>query len=342
VNTRADQTRVAVVGCGAAARLLHVPALARRDDCALVALVDPARDRAAQLARRHRVPHVLSDHRALADIGATAAIVAAPNDLHAPLTLDLVGMGLDVLVEKPVAVTVKQADAMVDAANSAAALVAVGMFLRFAAGNRAVKSMLDARLIGEVSSFQVRWGVDYAWPVSTGYLLDRQRAGGGTLIDVGPHVIDLIRWWLGEVAAFEYWDDSYGGVEADCLLELTLETGVSGSVELSRTRDLGYVATIQGERGALEVDMVGGAVTLRLPDGTAVEGAGVTAAGGVDGDLLGFTQAEHDDFLQAVRHRRPPAVTVADGRATLALIEACYGERRLLELPWVASPGAVP
>jgi predicted dehydrogenase len=160
--------RLAVVGCGAAAGLLHLPALSRRRDCEVVAVIDPDRGRAQRLARRFGVPRVLTDHREVADTGATAAVLAAPNDLHAALTIDLVEMGLDVLVEKPVALTVADADAMAAAAARAGAVVGVGMLLRFAAANRTAKSLIDQGVLGAVQSFTIDAGVEYAWPVSTG------------------------------------------------------------------------------------------------------------------------------------------------------------------------------
>ena len=164
-------------------------------------------------------------------------------------------------------------------------------------------------------------------------------------MDLGTHTLDQLLWWLGEVKSFEYYDDNYGGVEADCKLELTLESGAVGTVEVSRTRDLRNTAIIRGERAELEVALVQNSVSLRFPDATASITSPVIFSqepillNQKSADLIA---AEHADFLEAIQLKRQPAIPGSEGRRSIALIEACYAERRLWKLPWVeVQPAAV-
>jgi predicted dehydrogenase len=330
-----EPVRLAIVGCGAMTRLVHLPGLARRSDCRVVALVDRDGARARVLAERYEVPQALTDHRHLRDVD--AAIVSVPNHLHASVTIDLLHGGMDVLVEKPLTITTDEADEVITAARSSDAILAVGHLFRYADANRLTKAILDSGLIGEVTAFEIRNGVDFSWPVATTYLLQRATAGGGVLMDLGPHTFDLLLWWLGDVADVRYRDDSYGGVEADAEVRLTMVSGATGSVTLSRTRDLRARAAFYGARAQLEVAFTANDVRLILADGSALDGhANLPDRHAVADQHFGhFGVAEHDDFLTAVREQRPPMVTGEEARRSLALIETCYAIREPLELPWV-------
>lgn len=340
--TQDAPVRLAVVGCGAAAQHLHLPALAGRRDCDVAVLVDPLEQQAARLAREYGVPRVLTDHRQLTGLDVEAAVLTAPNDLHAAIAVDLAQAGIDVLVEKPVARCVDEAEAMRKAADEAGRILAVGMVLRFSAANQAARDFISSGMLGPISSFTAISGVEYAWPVATPYILHAAQAGGGALIDIGIHALDLLLWWLGDVDCFDYRDDYYGGVEADCLLDLTMASGAVGTVEVSRTRDLEQTITVQGEHASLRVGFVDGLLELSTPDGAVLSGVPGRDPSGWRADLVDFIIAEHDDFLSAVRSRRPPMVDVREALRSLALVESCYGQRRLWELPWVAPAGDRP
>jgi predicted dehydrogenase len=228
---------IAVVGCGAIVEQQHLPSLARlaaAGRCQVTTLVERDPARAARLAERFGIPEVLTDHhdllahaRSRAQTGSEpavdAVVVGLPNHLHAPISIDLLDAGLHVLVEKPVANTVSDCDAMIAAAEKAGVILAVGHMRRFAHAGRFAKWAIDSGLLGQITSFDIQNGFVYAWPVTTDYLWHKEKAGGGVLIDLGVHTLDQMLWWLGDVQSFTYYDDNYGGVEADCRIEVTLE-----------------------------------------------------------------------------------------------------------------------
>jgi predicted dehydrogenase len=335
---------IAIVGCGAMAEQQHLPSLTRRDDCQVVALVDQNKARAERLAKRFGVASVFTDFRHLLGLDIAAAIVALPNHLHAPVSIELLEAGIHVLVEKPMALSVAECDAMLKAAKAGQTVLAVGLMRRFSHAGQFAKWAIESGLLGRITSFNIQNGFIHAWPSATDSFLRREMAGGGVLIDLGVHALDQLLWWLGDVASFEYYDDNYGGVEADCKLQATLKSGAKGIVELSRTRDLRETAIIQGERAELEVALVQNSISLRFLDAA----VGITGHVTFPGQLVREGQrvsdliaAEHEDFLEAIRTGRPPAVSGAEARRSIALIEACYAARRPLKLPWV-EPESIP
>ncbi len=158
------------------------------------------------------------------------------------------------LVEKPMALTAAECDAMIAAAEEGGAVLAVGLMRRFLRSTRFVRHAVQTGLLGRIRRFDVREGIVYNWPVASDFFFRKETAGGGVLIDTGAHTLDSLLWWLGDVRSLDYFDDNYGGVEADCLLQLQMESGATGVVELSRTRKLRNTAIIEGDRASIEVD----------------------------------------------------------------------------------------
>ena len=332
-----------MIGCGAVAAINHLPALAVASRARATALVDAVPERAAALARRWGVPRVAADWRdVLGEID--AAIVTLPNSLHAPVAVDLLSRGVHVLVEKPMALSTAECDAMIAAAEGSGAVLAVGLDFRFIDGTRLVRDLLASGVLGRLRGFDLRQGVIPRWPFATDYLLRRETAGGGVLVDFGVHVLDLLLWWLGDWAEVEYRDDAAGGIESDCELALAMTSGVSGTVEISRTRNLRNTCRFEGERGTLEAEFWDPEPVVELR----VEGSGLSLSGrarragprtpAAAADFRELFRRQADDFAGAILDRREPWVPGREGRRSVALIEACYAVRRPLELPWTIQP----
>lgn len=338
-----SKVRLAVVGCGAVAQIHHVPAIAASDRVEAAVLVDADEKRARELADRFGVREVATDYRELPG-QVEGAVVALPNSLHAPVSIELLRRGVHVLVEKPMAMTVAECDAMIEAARAGRAVLAVGLDFRFFESSLLVRNLLRDGLLGEIRRFDLRQGVIPRWPFATDFLLKKEMAGGGVLADFGVHVLDLLLWWLGDLAATEYRDDALGGVESDCDMTLTTASGVTGTVEISRTRNLRNTCVFEGSQARLEVGIWDSDPQVRLSiAGSEVALAGHARRAGEKGinsglNFLDTFIRQIDDFARAIRCRREPFVPGCEGRRSLALIESCYAQRRFLELPWSVLP----
>src|SRR5262249_31836253 len=146
-------------------------------------------------------------------------------------------------------------------------------------------------------------------------MFKKESAGGGVLIDTGSHTLDALLWWLGDVAQFDYADDAEGGVEADCEIHLTMASGATGVVELSRTRELGNKVVIHGKHATLEA--MPGKVSL-IVNGCRVSGVADREDGPPTSDqYLPTIAASLHDWLDAIRFDRPPLVTGEEGRRSV-------------------------
>ena len=332
-----EPLRIAVVGCGAVAQLNHLPALAASRHAKAAVLVDRDLSRAQAQARRWGVPRAVADVAEMGEVD--AAIVALPNHLHAPVTIDLLRRRIPVLVEKPMAPTVADCDAMIAAAAETGVPLAVGLEFRFFDSTATVRELLASELVGPLTGLDLRQGVIPRWPFATDFMLRKETAGGGVLADFGVHVLDLLLCWLGDWRDVRCADDALGGLESDAVVDLTFASGLAGTVEVSRTRNLRNTCRFTGERGTLEVGIwdADPEITLHLPD------RDVQLAGRARGAKGGFTfhdafVRQLDDFASAVREGREPRVLGREGRRAVALVEACYAQRRPLALPWESPP----
>jgi predicted dehydrogenase len=131
--TGADRVRIGVVGCGMVAQAEHLPNLLQLSDrFEIAALADPSRTVREAMAARYSVAGVFDDHRRLLDAGGIdAVIVSAPAATHAQITLDALDAGLHVFVEKPLCITLADANAIVEARQGAGKVVQVGYMKRF-------------------------------------------------------------------------------------------------------------------------------------------------------------------------------------------------------------------
>jgi predicted dehydrogenase len=227
---------------------------------------------------------------------------------------------------------------MILAANAGNAILAVGMDFRFPKVSQFTHQVLRNGLLGNRLKFDLRIGKDLTTlSLRSDYLLRKETAGGGVLIDLGVHALDLILWWLGDYEQVDYHDDAMGGVEANCELRLQLQSGASGVIEVSRTRDLRNTCIISGERAALEVGLWDrmGLLKLNVQDQPiTLTRADVEATE----DWYDVFRRQFADFADAIRERREPFVPGCEGKRSVELIDDCYSSRQPLPQPWIIRP----
>jgi predicted dehydrogenase len=324
----------AVIGGGAVAERVHLPALARCAGIEATIIVDASEARARQMAERFGIARIATDYRDV--IGRVdAAIIGLPHQLHAPVAADLLNAKIPVLVEKPMALTPEECDVMIEAAAKSGAVLAVGLLRRCSPSLRWVKHALDAGMLGRLLSFDLAEGAVYRWPVASPSMFRRE--GGGVLADAGAHVLDLVLWWFGDHQSLVYRDDAMGGVEADCLLELEMAGGVGGRVELSRTRDMRNSCIITGERGAIEVGTkTDSVITVTWADGIGLSGRGAAGEHPSPTTLIDLFEPQLRQFIHAIRFGEEPFVSGIEARRSIALLSACYRARQPWVHPWDA------
>ena len=246
------------------------------------------------------------------------------------------------------AMSVRECDEMIDAAAPAAPSSPWGSTSASSTPRCFVRNLLRDGLLGEIRRFDLRQGVIPRWPFATDFLLRKEMAGGGVLADFGVHVLDLLLWWLGDlergrVPRRRRWAASSRTARwCSPGRRGRMRRASRGTVEISRTRNLRNTCIFEGERATLEAGIWDSDPEIRLSiadSEVALAGRARREAGaGLNfGDVF---VRQIDDFARAIRLRREPLVSGAEGRRSQALIEACYERRQPLVLPWSIVPAA--
>jgi predicted dehydrogenase len=339
--------RVVLVGCGAVARLYYAPALRELEAAGVArvdALVDPDPGRLADLTTIFPAARGTPTMATVADDGLDLAIIASPPRYHAEQTIKALEAGLAVLCEKPMATDLDEARAMVQAAARAQRPLAIGLVRRFFPTTRTIRDLIHRDIMGKVTAVRVAEGGVFRWPAAMSTYFHRD-SGGGLLLDIGVHVIDLLVWWLGLPESVSYEDDAMGGVEANCRIHMAFAGGVAAHVRLSRDWPLSNRCIVEGERGwmALEANE---ADSLQLGYDATPLVLGVRLheparpgrppqLGRVAGDFHRSFLDQLVNVLAAVRGNAPLAVPGEEGLRSLEVIERCRRDRRLMAMPWL-------
>ncbi|MCH7663966.1 MAG: Gfo/Idh/MocA family oxidoreductase [Chloroflexi bacterium] len=327
--------RLAIIGCGAIFEKWHLRAL-RKLSWRPEILVDQNEERLERLRQESKARAVATDYRKV--IGeADAAIVAVPHGLHAEICIPLIENGLDLLIEKPLALSSADCERISDAARSNNRIVAVGHMRRFLSGHRWLKSLLDNNGLGDIQSADFREGGPFSWPVASPAIWSREHYGGGVLFDTGAHTLDLLLWWLGDVTIQSYRDDNFGGVEADCVGELKLVGGGVAKFELSRTRKLRGTAVIVGSKGQIEIDLVTGSIIANPPELMNHDHVGMSGRNLPTEGFLTMYVNQLANFRDSIIQRDAPLCSALDATGVVSLLERCYDKHEPIDLPWVTA-----
>lgn len=328
--------RLAIIGCGAVVDYHLLPALKRQGWLPLV-LIDtsPAGIKAVARKMGSKGKTVLtgSDWRAMAG-EFDAAVVAVPHTLHAPIGIGLLESGKHVFMEKPLATKVADCERMIQTADTRGVVLSVGLLRRYLRITRWTKALIASGTLGEIESFDVSEGFVFNWDTSTDAILRPTLSGGGVLMDTGAHTLDLVTWWLGDVASLDYRDDASGGVEADCVLECRMASGATGRVELSRTRELRDTIRINGTKGFVEVHLVKNEVIAGSHNALAFTHEGITGSKMKPQFFPELFDAELRDFKTSVMGGAKVGISGREGVKSVDLIERCYAARQPLKSPW--------
>jgi predicted dehydrogenase len=185
--------RLALVGTGAIAQMAHLPVLARMRGVETVALCDVDRAKARTLADRFNVPDVYVDIEELLEaVELDAIIVSVPSHLHEDYVLEGLAAGVDVLCERPLALTSRGVRRVLEAAQKTGRKVLVGNNHRFRSDVQALDRFLRGGELGSLTG--VRAGAYQVHGNVSGWRLSRAEAGGGALFDLGFSLVDLALW----------------------------------------------------------------------------------------------------------------------------------------------------
>lgn len=258
-----DHVRWGIVGCGEVTEVKSGPVFSRLPDCSLSVVMRRDASKARDYAERHGVPRWTgdADDVLLAD-DVDAVYVATPPSSHAEYVLRAAAAGKPVYVEKPMAASEGEAAAMVAACASAGVPLYVAYYRRALPRFEMVRERIGSGAIGEPRLVALDLHVPApASAGAVGWRWDPDVAGGGMVMDLGSHALDLLDHWLGPVASVHAERATrlpWSRVEDQIVAVVTFESGVQGTAMWgfngATARD---AATVYGSEGSVSVPLFG-------------------------------------------------------------------------------------
>jgi predicted dehydrogenase len=349
-----DRLRTALIGCGKVGQI-HAAALRSLPESEFVAACDPQRERAQAFAALHGTRAFADVGTMLAETKAQAVVIGTPHPLHAAAAIAAMEAGVHVLVEKPMAASLADCDAMLRTAARTGMSLGVVSQRRFYEPVQRLKAAIDAGKIGKpvLGIFQMFSWRDRAYYQSDSWRGKWATEGGGVLVNQSPHQLDLLQWLMGDVEEVcGYWANfNHPEIEVEdtAVASLRFKGGGLGSIVTSLSQNPGLFTRvhIHGSNGAsvgVETDrgatFVAGMTEIAEPplnDLWTVRGEEDALAHFQAEDRARFRQIEAtthyhalqiQDFLRAILGGQPPLVTGEDGRKVVALFTAIYRAQR--------------
>ncbi|MCA9188525.1 MAG: Gfo/Idh/MocA family oxidoreductase [Pirellulaceae bacterium] len=337
---------------------IHARSLSHCADARMLAVASPTPGNADRLAREFTIGDSYLDYRQIIDRDdIDMVVIGIPNHLHCQVTCEAAAAGKHIVLEKPMCLTLDEADQMIAACNKHGVKLMYAEELCFTPKYVRMKQLLDEGALGQPTLLKQLEKHD--GPHSA-HFWDVDRSGGGVAMDMGCHAIQFFRWMLNNAPIKSVYAQMDLQVHTDktqgddnALIILEFEGGVTALAEESWSK-LGGMddrAEIYGSKGVAHADLLrGNAIhTYSLPGyGYAVEKAGSTQGWSFtiyeEEWNYGFHQ-EMAHFVDCVKNDKVPLVTGHDGRAVLEVLFAAYesaASGRKVLLPFTPSKGDKP
>jgi len=331
------RVKVGIIGSGFVADIHAESFRIMPDEAEVVAVASPPKCGAEELAKKYNIPRVFTDYKKmLAEDDIEMVSIAAPNFLHCQMTVDIANAGKHVVCEKPLCMTLEEADLMIETCKKKGVLLMYAEELFFTPKYVKAKQMADEGAFGKV--YMVKQSEKHFGPHSE-WFWDVKRSGGGVLMDMGCHGIAFCYWFLDrpkiksvycQMATHVHKDKTKGEDDSICIIEFA--NGSIGLIENSWARRGGMEDRIEvyGEGGVTYADLhMGNALPTYSENGYgyAVEKAPSTKGWTypVFEELwnYGFPQEMHH-FARCVRGKEEPQSTGEDGRVVEEVLYAGY------------------
>jgi len=338
----AKKIKIGIIGTGGIANGAHLPGYSQiPDECEVVAICDILPEALNNTAAKYPdIKHKFKDYKKLLELDEIDGIsVCTPNFAHHQITLDALKAGKHVLCEKPIALNAVQGAEMVAAAKKAKKILQIGFNSRFTPSNQALKRFIDAGEIGDIywaraQALRVRgipgWGV----------FIDKEKQGGGPLIDIGVHILDLTLWFMGHpkptfasgvtyqkfgkrddiVGFMGQWDTNKFTVEDMASALIRFENGATIMLEAS------FVANLKAEvNNTTLLGTEGGAEAYPLSITQERHRSVFSFEPKIPGgNNLNTHNAEMKAFVECIRDKKQPLVTGEHGVMVAQIMDAIY------------------
>lgn len=346
-----DKVRVGIIGCGGIANGKHLPALSKIENVEIVGFCDLIESRAAKAAKAYGTKKsiVYTDYKEmLKDKTIDVIHVCTPNKSHSEISVDAMEAGKHVMCEKPMAKNSRDAEKMVDAAKRTGMKLTIGYQNRFRNDALHLKEICERGDLGKIyyaKAHAIRRRAVPTW----GVFLNEEEQGGGPLIDIGTHALDMTLWMMknyepksvvgttyhelskkrNAANAWGAWDPAKFTVEDSAFGFIVMKDGSTIMLESSwalNSLDVGEAQTVLcGTEGGADMQnglRINGEEFGRL----FVKNVDVNL-GGVDfyeGEKLEPQDVEARQWIEAVMNDRDPLVAPQEAFTVTMILEGIY------------------
>ena len=345
--------KTAIIGPGKVAHL-HAKALQNLAESEFTAVCGRNLTKTGEFARQYGV-EAFPDINTMASSGVEAVIICTPHPFHRDYAVQAARSGMHVIVEKPLASTLADCDAMIQAANDNNVQLGTISQRRFYRPAQRIKQAIDAGKIGRPILGTVNI---YGWRDEAYYRSDPWRGswemeGGGVLVNQAPHQLDILQWYMGPVEeVFGFWSNEnhpYIEVEDTAVAVLKFRNGGLGSIVVSNSQNpaLYGKVCVHGENGAsIGVQTDGGQMFIAgvhtevdppYNDVWTVPGEEHMLEIWKQEDsyffrsvdaLTYYMERQLEDFLRAIIESKKPLIDGEEGRKTVEIFTAIYRSNR--------------
>jgi predicted dehydrogenase len=191
------QVRVGLVGCGGIGRV-HMASYAKVADAEIVAACDLNQEKLDYAKSTFGIQKTYLDYNEMFETEKLdAVVVAVPNVVHAPIAIAALKTNHHVFCEKPMSINSIEAQKMFDTAKASNKIFMMGFNNRYRGDSQVLKSFIDKGVLGDIYYARCGWVRRMGIPGMGGWFTQKEQSGGGPLIDIGVHVLDLTMWLLG-------------------------------------------------------------------------------------------------------------------------------------------------
>jgi len=308
--------RAAVIGCGAIAEFCHIPGYQNHPAVSEVILCDPVEKILQETQRKFRIKKGYTDYKELLKKEMPQLVsICTPNHLHAKMVCAAARKGIHVLCEKPMALSLAEAERIRKALAMKRVKFMVSFSHRFEMMNMRAKEMLASGKIGQPFMIRIRFGHEGPYPgwAKTDWFYKKDQAGYGALMDMGIHAIDLARYLLGDIRGVVARTATLLKpirLDDNALMILEFETKALGYIDVSWTSKPGFNGSeIYGSGGTLIVDYERG---LQFFDGEKADWKRIPVRG-----EPGSWERQMKHFVDCVLKEDDPDPGFLDGLASL-------------------------
>jgi predicted dehydrogenase len=327
-----SNVRLAVLGAGGIAHTYHLPALQHISGAEVRVIADEVPCRAAKAAAAWGIPAWSDDpFAALVSKEIDAALILTRNDTHAPLTLAAAQAGKHVLVQKPMARSVEECEAMIAACREGGVKLMVSFMHRFLPEVEQARAYLRQGWLGEIHSVHIR-NASGATSTIAPWFFERGRVGGGALMDIGVHGIDLVRFLIGEIEEIVWAELRRTRDEVECRGQVVRPDNEDWALAVYRcaaarvVHEVSWHHRTQADRFTMTIYAQRGSMLLRCGPGDLAISCDRLGAGWhtppLPGGVLGANL--HQRFIDAIRLGTEPDPGGTEGLRAVALAQEIY------------------